>query len=133
MQMQSRASRYVRGIAVAMLALAAPGLASGQTPAEFVPVTDAMLQDPAPDDWLTWRRTLDGWGYSPLNDIDHRQRQSDSDGLVACTRPRGNGKRARPDRLSAVCSTSRSHARRSFDAIDAVTGDLIWEYRPRPS
>ena len=33
-----------------------------------------MLQgpDPGPDpaDWLNWRRTLDGWGYSPLDQID---------------------------------------------------------------
>ena len=35
--------------------------------ADFVPVTDAMLQDPAPEDWLMWRRTLDSWGYSPLD------------------------------------------------------------------
>ena len=50
----------------------APTPASGQTEAggEFVPVTDAMLQDPAPGDWLTWRRTLDGWAYSPLDRID---------------------------------------------------------------
>ena len=26
---------------------------------DFVPVTDAMLQDPDPADWLMWRRTLD--------------------------------------------------------------------------
>ena len=32
-------------------------------------VTDAMLQDPSPNDWLHWRRTLDGWGYSPLAEI----------------------------------------------------------------
>jgi glucose dehydrogenase len=36
---------------------------------EFEPVTDAMLQDPSPDDWLMWRRTLDSWGYSPLDQI----------------------------------------------------------------
>ena len=41
-----------------------------QTPAAFVPVTDAMLQAPSPGDWLMWRRTLDGWGYSPLDQID---------------------------------------------------------------
>src|SRR6188508_345415 len=35
----------------------------------FVPVTDAMLQKPSQNDWLMWRRTLDGWGYSPLNQI----------------------------------------------------------------
>jgi PQQ-dependent dehydrogenase (methanol/ethanol family) len=37
---------------------------------EFVPVTDAMLKNPAPGDWLMWRRTLNGWGYSPLTQID---------------------------------------------------------------
>ncbi len=26
----------------------------------FTPVTDAMLQNPAPEDWLMWRRTLAG-------------------------------------------------------------------------
>ncbi len=30
---------------------------------DFEPVTDAMLQDPDPADWLNWRRTLDGWGF----------------------------------------------------------------------
>ncbi len=24
----------------------------------------------APGDWLMWRRTLDGWGYSPLDQVD---------------------------------------------------------------
>jgi alcohol dehydrogenase (cytochrome c) len=33
-------------------------------------VTDAMLQDPAPGDWLMWRRTRNGWGYSPLDQIN---------------------------------------------------------------
>ena len=37
---------------------------------DVAPVTDAMLQNPDPADWLNWRRTLDGWGYSPLDQID---------------------------------------------------------------
>ena len=32
-------------------------------------ITDAVLEDPDPADWLMWRRTLDGWGYSPLDQI----------------------------------------------------------------
>jgi alcohol dehydrogenase (cytochrome c) len=40
--------------------------------AEVVPVTDAMLRDPDPADWLMWRRTADSWGYSPLDAIDRR-------------------------------------------------------------
>jgi hypothetical protein len=33
----------------------------------FVPVTDQMLANPDPADWLMWRRTHNSWGYSPLN------------------------------------------------------------------
>ncbi len=36
---------------------------------DVTPVTEAMLEDPNPADWLSWRRTLDGWGYSPLDEI----------------------------------------------------------------
>ena len=46
--------------------------ASAQTERSFVPVTDAMLQNPDSGDWLMWRRTLNGWGYSPLEEIDAR-------------------------------------------------------------
>ena len=38
--------------------------------AQIDPVTDAELQDPSPGEWLMWRRTLDGWGYSPLDQVD---------------------------------------------------------------
>ena len=31
-----------------------------------------MLANPAPADWPMWRRTLDNWGYSPLDQIDRR-------------------------------------------------------------
>src|SRR5688500_5279142 len=36
----------------------------------FAPVTDAMLESPDDGDWLMWRRTLNGWGYSPFSDIN---------------------------------------------------------------
>ena len=55
------------GLCLTVLAVAAsaPLAAAGQPDedAGFVPVTDEMLQDPAPGDWLMWRRTLDGWGF----------------------------------------------------------------------
>ena len=56
----------------AALALAAAIPASAADERPFVPVTDAMLQKPDAADWLMWRRTLDGWGYSPLNQINKR-------------------------------------------------------------
>ena len=36
----------------------------------ITPVTDSMLEAPDDGDWLMWRRTLNGWGYSPLSDIN---------------------------------------------------------------
>ena len=67
-------SRTARLLSVGLIAL--PFLAAvstnvnAQSPSDFVGVTDAMLENPAPGDWLTWRRTPDGWGYSPLDQID---------------------------------------------------------------
>ena len=37
---------------------------------KFTPVTDAALASPAPGDWLTWRRSHDDQGFSPLKQID---------------------------------------------------------------
>ena len=56
--------------------LAAACLLAGFAPAAqaqlttFEPITDAELLDPDPADWLNWRRTIDGQGYSPLDQID---------------------------------------------------------------
>src|SRR5690606_35678025 len=36
----------------------------------FTPVTDDVLLNPPDGDWLHWRRTYDGWGYSPLDQIN---------------------------------------------------------------
>jgi len=38
--------------------------------ANYTPVTEAMLQHPAPENWLSWRRSHQGLGYSPLAQID---------------------------------------------------------------
>lgn len=34
------------------------------------PATDAVLSNPSPADWPMYRRTYNGWGYSPLNKIN---------------------------------------------------------------
>ena len=62
-------SRPVLVLALALLVAADRGAVQAQTRRDFVPVTDAMLQQPAPADWLMWRRTFDSWGYSPLDQI----------------------------------------------------------------
>ena len=53
---------------VALVLLSGTLLLHGQDRA-FRPVTEAMLRNPPPGDWLNWRRTDSAWGYSPLDQI----------------------------------------------------------------
>ena len=39
---------------------------------EYSEVTDERLTNPEPENWLMFRRTYDGWGYSPLDEINTR-------------------------------------------------------------
>ena len=116
------------GLSLAVLALGvlAPLAAAAQPEdAGFVPVTDAMLQDPAPGDWLTWRRTPDGWGYSPLDQID---RDNVGELRMVWTRALGAGsQQGTPLAYGGVLYMP--NPRDVIQAIDAVTGDLLWEYR----
>ena len=58
-----------RRVLTAVLIVIVSGGAVSAQDRTIEPVTDALLQDPDPADWLNWRRTLDGWGYSPLDQI----------------------------------------------------------------
>ena len=59
-----------------------------QSTDDFTPVTDSMLQNPADGDWLMWRRTLDSWGYSPLDQVN---RENVSDLRMVWTRDLATG------------------------------------------
>ena len=62
----------LRALSIAMSLSAALSLTANAAERDFVPVTDAMLANPDPADWLMWRRTTDSWGFSPLDDINRR-------------------------------------------------------------
>ena len=36
---------------------------------DYTPVTDNMLRNPPPGDWLMVRRTYQGWSHSPLRQV----------------------------------------------------------------
>ena len=130
MSTQIRASRCRLGSAVLLLSLAlshAPVVA--QSPTAFVPVTDAMLQDPEPADWLMWRRTLDGWGYSPLDQID---RDNVGDLRMVWSRALTTGmQQGTPLVYDGIMYMP--NPKDIIQAIDAVTGDLHWEVPSRPA
>ena len=91
----------------------------------FVPVTDAMLENPDPDDWLMWRRTQDHWGYSPLEQID---RGNVGQLQLVWTRPLNAGiQEGTPLVYDGVMYFP--HPSDFTQAFDAATGDLLWEYR----
>ena len=94
---------------------------------DYTPVSEEMLRNPAPGEWLNWRGTDNAWGYSPLDQItldnvgelqlawswamDETGSQEAAplahDGILYGPNPRG-----------------------VIQALDGATGDLIWEYRP---
>ncbi len=124
------ASSVVAGAALAATVavggvLAAPAVAQEPPPAAFTPVTDAMLEDPAPADWLTWRRTPNGWGYSPLDEVT---RDNVGDLRLVWTRALTAGSQeGTPLAYDGVLYMPNPGD--VIQAIDAVTGDLRWEYR----
>ena len=126
MNMSSCASRYVLFVTTTIVALASvPVTVRGQSFADFVPVTDEMLQEPDPADWPMWRRTLDSWGYSPLDQVD---RQNVGNLRLVWSRALGAGSQeGTPLVYGGVMYMPNPED--VIQAIDAVTGDLIWEYR----
>ena len=99
----------------------------GQAQIVYVtPITDAILQNPDPADWLMWRRTLDSWGYSPLDQID---RANVAELRMVWSRALGPGSRQQGTPLVHDGVMYMPNPRDVIQAIDAVTGDLIWEVR----
>ena len=126
MRTQAGVSRWGLVIAVVVMACAAGRLSvHAQSTTEFVPVTDAMLREPAPEDWLMWRRTFDGWGYSPLDQIT---RENVGELRMVWTRALGRGsQQGTPLAYDGVLYMP--NPRDVIQAIDATTGDLLWEHR----
>src|SRR5436190_16395864 len=111
-------------------------IAAGLAPAlvgqvkNFVPVTDQMLLNPSPDDWLMFSRTYDAQRFSPLNQVN---KQTVSQLALAWSRGMGQGSTETiPTVYKGVMYVNVPGG--AVQALDATTGDLIWEYqRPAPN
>ncbi len=80
---------------------------------------------PTPAEWLSWRRTLNHWGYSPLTQVDKR---NVAQLRLVWTRPLAQGvQEGTPLVHDGVMFFPNPND--ITQAIDAATGDLIWEYR----
>lgn len=94
-------------------------------PAMAQPVTDAMLANPDPADWLMWRRTLNNWGYSPLNQIN-----KDNVKKLKMVWSRGMGpgiQEGTPLVHNGVMYLPNPSD--YIQAMDAATGEMKWEYK----
>lgn len=91
----------------------------------FTQVTSEMLKNPAPDDWLMYRRTYDAWAYSPLRQVD---RDNVAELRLAWSRAMEPGEQETTplvhDGIMYI-----AHPGDVIQALDATNGDLIWEYR----
>ncbi len=94
---------------------------------KLTPVTEEMLRNPAPGDWLNWRRTQNGWGYSPLNQINRTSVKNlkvawtfsmdSSPGAVNETTPIVH------DGVMFLWSFGET-----VNALDAKTGTALWSF-----
>ena len=110
---------------VSLAALALPASAQVDPFADFVPVTDEMLQNPDPADWLSWRGTVNHWGFSPLNQI-HTGNVGDLEVVWSRAMSEG-GLEATPLVHDGIMYLP--HPGDIVQALDATNGDLLWEYR----
>ena len=90
----------------------------------YTSVTDETLLNPSDGDWLHWRRTYDGWGYSPLEQIN---KENVKDLGVAWTWSLTPG----ATETTPIVHDGVLYVHNNLDkiqALDGATGDLLWEY-----
>ena len=106
-----------------------PGLRVEGNIQNYRPVTDAMLTNPPDGDWLMYRRNYQGWSYSPLNQITTAN--------VASLQLKwmwalyeGGTTEITPIVHDGVMFLSNSG--NTVQAVNAKTGELLWENRLGP-
>jgi alcohol dehydrogenase (cytochrome c) len=99
------------------------------TLAKLTPLTDAAMRAPAKGDWLMWRRTYDGQGFSPLTQIDRANAgRLTSAWTWSLAESPNEVTPVAHDGVLFVASGGR------IEALDGATGAVLWRYvRPRIS
>lgn len=91
---------------------------------KITPVTDELLQNPPPGEWLLWRRTYDDHGFSPLKEITRKNVQ-DLRVKWAWSLPNGANEGTPLEHDGVLFIESHGD---KVQALNAVTGDLLWQY-----
>jgi len=101
------------------------GLAVAGEVKHFVPVTDAMLRNPDPSNWLMIRGNYQAWNYSPLAQIT-RNNVQDLRLLWEWAMDEGTNE------VAPIVYHGTLYLNSSLGVVQALngrTGDLIWESR----
>jgi alcohol dehydrogenase (cytochrome c) len=101
----------------------APATVAAQS---YRPVTDERLENPEPENWLSYRGTYDGWGYSPLDQIDVSNVQNLVPVWAFSTNVTGGHESPPVVNDGVMFITTPGNL---LYALDAKTGDLLWRYR----
>ena len=97
---------------------------------DFRPVTDEMLRNPPPGDWLMMRRNYQAWSHSPLTEIT---RANVKDLRLAWVWAMNEGGANQPTPLVHDGIMYLANTMNMVQALDAATGDLIWENHVGPA
>jgi len=97
--------------------------------ANYVPVTDEMLRNPPPGDWLMARRNYQAWSYSQLDEVN---RDNVGDLRLAWVWAMREGGANQPMPLVHGGVVYLYNIGGVIQALDGSTGDLIWENEVGP-
>ena len=109
---------------------AARGLTVTGEVKNYVPVTDAMLRNPPPGDWLMARRNYQAWSYSPLNEITRDNVKDLKLAWVWAMREQGGANQPMPLVHNGIIYLVNPG--NVIQALDGSTGELIWENEVGP-
>jgi alcohol dehydrogenase (cytochrome c) len=90
----------------------------------YTPVTDEMLRNPDPGDWLMSRRNYQAWSYSPLTEITN---QNVRDLHLEWVWAMNDGGANEPTPIVHNGVIYLSNTSNTVQALDGRSGDLIWE------
>ena len=96
----------------------------------YAPVTDALLRNPPPGDWLMARRNYQGWSSSPLTQIT---RDNVKNLQLAWVWAMNEGGANEPMPLVHNGIIYLINTGNVLQALDGRTGDLIWENHVGPN
>jgi PQQ-dependent dehydrogenase (methanol/ethanol family) len=106
--------------------LAMTSVAFAQATRSYKPVTDELLTKPPAEEWLMWRGNLGLHGYSALNQIN-KDNVKDLELAWAYPMPDVGQQETAPLIHDGIMFFSTNNA--IVNALDAKTGDLLWEYK----